>query len=87
MRRRKRRRKGWKGFKRVKEVLKRREVRKKYRRMHRGVKPIKYMSKTANRGFSMIKYKIDRVKNPKIYVHDFPELELLKEAAKIDLTS
>mmetsp|Transcript_26858 Transcript_26858/g.23714 ORF Transcript_26858/g.23714 Transcript_26858/m.23714 type:complete len:196 (+) Transcript_26858:363-950(+) len=45
------------------------------------------MNHTANKGFSMIKYKIDRVKNPKLYTNEFPELDALKHASKIDVTS
>ena len=38
-------------------------------------------------GFSIIQYKIDRIKNPQIYDEDYPELKPLKQAAKIDLKS
>lgn len=87
-------------FSRVRSILLRKKVAKKLQKKRKAptisvksrTKNIKlkqgaYLNRKASKGFSMIKFKIDRVKNPMLYTQNFPELERLKEAAKINLKS
>lgn len=45
----------------------------------------RYQKSKTNAGYSIIKYKIDLEKNPRIYDKKFPELENLKLESKINL--
>jgi len=79
-------------FSRVRSILQRKKIRKKLRQKRKNgintkdfTSKNKYLNLKASKGFSNIRFKIDREKNPKLHTKFFPELERLKKAARINL--